>query len=112
MKRIRTTFVSLVILLVSMTMVFGTVSATPTDYEPRDVVDEGPKPPVDLVFGTSGAEDDGTEGDPGTVGDGLGFNPGDVGGVFQPTDGVNEAGDGLTWLQLLNMLISQIYAVP
>lgn len=109
MKRIRTIFVSLVILLVSMTMVFGTVLAAPTqlDVDP----DVGVETPAGGETGDTNGGDDGAvlpggEGDPD---DGFGSKTDpNIYTLVGWADGV----DGLGWSQILDLLAIQFAVRP
>lgn len=112
MKRTRTIFVSLVILLVSMTMVFGTGTATPVEPDVGfdwvgDAPPEGGTDGAD-DWGTNGSEDG--EGDPGDAGDGYGVSRDGI--DLPPVGWTSEATSGLTWSHLLDLLFIQTLVVP
>lgn len=107
MKRIRTIFVALMILLVSMTTAVGVGMATPIE------LDVGTELPND-VDTTTGDNSYGTDGDPD---DGV-----EIGGPFDPfkddKDGQNPYPQGvmgvpgLDWSLLLDLLVIQNIVLP
>ncbi len=108
MKRTRTIFVSLVILLVSMTMVIGTGTAAPLEPDVGfdwvgDVPPEGGTDGAD-DWGTNGSEDG--EGDPGDAGDGYGV----VG--KPPTMDLASESEDLDWMQYMYLLFIQTFVAP
>ena len=112
MKRTRTIFVSLVILLVSMTMVIGTGTAAPLEPDVGfdwvgDVPPEGGTDGTD-DWGTNGSEDG--EGDPGDAGDGYGAY--DDKGCLPSVGWTAAVTSGLTWSHLLDLLFIQTLVVP
>ncbi|MCP4574186.1 MAG: hypothetical protein GY838_17630 [bacterium] len=104
MNRTRTIFVSLVILLVSMTMVLSVATAAPV---PPDIGSDlqGDLPLADGIYTTDGGAGptppDG-EGDPGDDGDGFGFDGGRD--VLIPFGADADASPSLTWSQVLYLL--------
>jgi len=107
MKRIRTICVSLVILLVSMTLAFGSSMAVPVG---PDVGTEsvGNLPPEGGAYnsGDDGIIPPGGEGDPD---DGYGAKPDPDDG---PIVGWTSAAGGLSWTQLLDLLAVMQVAMP